>query len=139
MATVRTHSFDLSAMLHAASVDTGRFVTGDVRWLSAGSAELDRLCDADRELIQVVTGERLSGVLHEELAVSFFAWQLIVDRAAGALDGDPSIAYVESVFIAYDGVCIDGNPMSGDLFDLALAFLVGRDLARLDPDVVSHA
>ncbi len=139
MATVRTASFDLSAMLHAASVDTGSFVTGDVCWLTAGPAELSRLCDADRELIHVVTGERLSGQPDQGLAISFFAWQLIVDRAAGALQDDPSIAYIESVFTAYDGVCIDGNPVSGDLFDLALAFLVGRDLSRLDPDIVSHA
>ena len=130
-----TGSFDLSALLHAASVDTGRFVTWETCWLTAGPAELDRLRDADRELICVVTGERLPERAWDEQPISFFAWQLIADRASGALVGDPTIAYVESVFSAYDGVCIDGNPMSGDLFDLALAFLVGRDLARLDPDI----
>ncbi len=128
-------SFDLSALLHAASVDTGHFVTGETAWLTVGPDELDRLCDADRELINVVTGERLFPGAYEEQVISFFALQLIADRSTGALVGDPSIAYVESLFSAYDGVCIDGNPISGDLFDLALAFLVGRDLARLDPDL----
>ncbi|MDO5712039.1 MAG: hypothetical protein Q4P32_09920 [Micrococcales bacterium] len=133
----RTGPFDLSALLHAASLDTGRFVTGETCWLNAGPAELDLLWAADRELVHIVTGERLPRASCDELAISFFAWQFVADRACGALVGDPSIAYVESVFSAYDGVCIDGNPMSGDLFDLALAFLVGRDLARLDPDIVS--
>lgn len=36
------------------------------------------------------------------------------------------------MYTQYDESCPDGNPVSGDLLDLTLAFLVGRELARLD-------
>ena len=45
-----------------------------------------------------------------------------------------TVPYVESLFTDYE-MCVDGNPMSDDIFDLALAYLVGRDL-RLDPTVI---
>ena len=44
---------------------------------------------------------------------------------------------MESVFDAYEQTCADGNPVSGDLFDLALAYLVGRDLASPGPGYVT--
>lgn len=134
-----TSCFGLSPLLQAASIHLGRPVTGEVRWLHLATDELDRLTESDRELVQVVTGETLpreapeSGVL-----VSFFVLQLAMDRAAGPLeDGrEVGIRYVEDVFDAYEASCPDGNPFSGDLFDLALAFLVGRDLASFGPDAV---
>lgn len=131
--------FDMSPLLHAAATHLGHRVTGDVRWLHCDAEELDRLTPSDRELILVTTGESLPDVAPEgDLLVSFFVRQLALDRATGALPygRDVSIAYVEAVFDAYEG-CLGGNPVSDDLFDLALAFLVGRELARLGPDALS--
>lgn len=134
MTTAMTGSFDLSPLLHAAAAETGRFVTGELRWMAAEPAELSRLTASDRELIGVVTGERVERHLDEPVLTSFFAWQLMCDRAIGALLGEVTIPYVEALFTAYE-TCVDGSPMSGDLFDLALAYLVGRDL-RVDPDII---
>lgn len=132
--TTMTGSFDLSLLLHAASADTGRFVTGDLRWVQAEPADMMRLTASDRELIEVVTGERFERHPDSPVLASFFAWQLMCDRALGALQCEVTIPYVEALFTVYE-TCIDGSPMSGDLFDLALAYLVGRDL-RVDPDVI---
>ena len=129
-----TSSFDLSVLLHAASMECGRFVTGETRWIVAEPADLARLTADDRELLHVVTDERIDWAEHESRLTSFFAWQLICDRATGALVGEVTVPYVEAVFTAYE-MCVDGSPMSGDLFDLALAYLVGRDL-RVDPAYV---
>lgn len=134
MTTVTTGSFDLSLLLHAAAADTGRFVTGDLRWLTAEPADVSRLTASDRELIGVVTGERFARHPDEPVLASFFAWQLICDRAVGALLCEVTIPYVEALFTAYE-TCVDGSPMSDDLFDLALAYLVGREL-RVDPDII---
>lgn len=133
------HIFELSPLLHAAALELGHPVTGDVRWLHLAAGDIARLTASDRDLVHVVTGERLDDATPESgRLVSFFTLQLAMDRAAGALlDGrDASIAYVEQVFTTYD-TCPHGNPMSDDLFDFALAYLVGRDLARADgPDAV---
>lgn len=128
-----TSNFDLSLLLHAASLEYGRFVTGETRWLVAEPADLARLTAADRELLHVVTGERIDWSQDDERLCSFFAWQLICDRATGTLVGEVTVPYAEALFTAYE-TCVDGSPMSGDLFDLALAYLVGRDL-RVDPDI----
>ena len=53
-----TSTFDLSLLLHAAAAETGRFVTGDVRWMPAAPDDLRVLTESDRELLEVVTGER---------------------------------------------------------------------------------
>lgn len=130
--------FGLEPLLYAASVHVGHPVVGDERWMHLEAEDLERLTDGDRELVHVVTGERLTPGASGETPVSFFALQIALDRAVGPLaDGCPvTIGYVENVYDAYEGHCPDGNPFSGDLFDLALAFLVGRDLARLDSGVV---
>lgn len=131
-----TTIFGLAPLLEAAAAGLGEPVAGDLRWLHLGPAELDRLTDSDRELVHVVTGERLPiDVPEAGVLVSFFVVQLAADRAVGALPpgADVSIPYVEHVFETYEESCDAGNPFSGDLFDIALAFLVGRDLARLDP------
>ncbi len=134
MTQTRTASFDLSLLLHVAAAEAGRFITGDVRWMVAEPADLARLSASDRELIHVVTGERLDWAADEPVETSFFTWQIICDRATGELSGDVSVAYVEALFTDYE-LCVDGSPMSDDVFDLALAYLVGRDL-RVDPDFV---
>lgn len=134
MTRAMTGSFDLSLLLHAAAAEFGRFVTGDLRWVQAEPADLIRLTASDRELIEVVTGERFESHPDEPVLASFFAWQLMCDRAIDALLYEVTIPYVEALFTAYE-MCVDGSPMSGDLFDLALAYLVGRDL-RVDPDVI---
>lgn len=128
-------TYGLSPLLRAASAAIGAPVTGDLRWLYAGANDLDALSDTDRELIAVVTGETLPD--HVEgvgVRVSFFTLQMALDRLTGVLpDGlDASIVYVESTFTAYEQNCPEGNPFSGDLCDLALAYLVGRDLAQQD-------
>ena len=131
-----TSSFGLAPLLHAAAAHIGAPVTGDLRWLHLGPDELARLTDADRELAHVVTGERLPFETDEDgVLVSFFVLQIALDRAVGALPQgqDVSIAYVEYVYEQYERTCPEGNPFSDDLFDLALAFLVGRELSRLDP------
>lgn len=150
MTKAMTSTFDLSLLLHAAAAETGRFVTGDVRWMPAEPDDLRVLTDSDRELLGVVTGEHFardtaSGKpgtepteptepLKPTEPASFLAWQLICDRRVGALTGPVTVPYVESLFTDYE-MCVDGNPMSDDIFDLALAYLVGHDL-RLDPTVI---
>lgn len=131
-----TRSFDLAPLLAAAATTLCREITGDVRWVHLGPDDLAGLTFADRELIHVVTGERLPLHPTRELLVSFFTLQLATDRLVGPLtDGeDVSIGYVEDVYTDYDARCPDGNPMSGDLLDLALAFLAGRELAVLGPE-----
>lgn len=127
--------FGLTPLLRAAAQTLGVPVTGDLRWLYAGPRDLRGLTDSDRELIHVVTGEVLPQHLSAMgVRVSFFTLQLAMDRLTGPLvDGrDVSIPYLEHVYTQYDEGCADGNPVSGDLLDLALAFLVGRELARLD-------
>lgn len=128
--------FDLSPLLWAASTDLTREVTGEVRWMRIGQEELDALTASDHALIHVVTGERLpQHAPASGLRVSFFTLQLAADRLVGPLrDGeDVSITYVEDVYTAYER-CPVGNPVSGDLLDLALAYLAGRELALLGPD-----
>lgn len=128
--------FDLSPLLWAASLHLLRDITGDVCWVRAGQEELVGLTDSDRELIRVVTGERLPDSAPDcGIAVSFFALQIAADRLVGPLtDGDDvSIAYLEDAYTAYES-CTVGNPVSGDLLDLALAYLAGRELALLGPD-----
>ncbi|WP_116112192.1 hypothetical protein [Austwickia chelonae] len=128
-------SHGLSPLLRAASAAIGAPIMGDLRWLYAGPRDLDALTVSDRELISVVTGEtfpeRVEGL---GVRVSFFTLQLALDRLSGLLkDGqDVSISYMEKVYTAYEENCPEGNPYSGDLLDLALAYLVGRDLARQD-------
>lgn len=129
-----TATYGLSPLLRAASSHHGGPVPGDLRLLFAGARDLDGLTHSDRELIAVVTGELIpvpvTGLM---LRVSFFTLQLALDRLAGPLmDGaDASIEYLEAVYTAYEETCpLDGNPVSGGLLDLALAFLVGRDLQR---------
>lgn len=127
--------FGLTPLLRAAAQSLGGPVTGDLRWLYAGPRDLRGLTASDRELIHVVTGEVISPELSDlGVRVSFFTLQLALDRLTGPLvDGrDVTIPYLEDVYTQYDESCPDGNPVSGDLLDLALAFLVGRELARLD-------
>lgn len=126
--------FGLTPLLRVAAQALRVPVTGDVRWLYAGPRDLRGLTDSDRELIAVVTGEVIPCEPSAGLRVSFFALQVALDRLSGALPHgqDVSIAYLEDVYTRYDEGCPDGNPVSGDLLDLALAFLVGRDLARMD-------
>lgn len=127
--------FGLTPLLRAAAQAVGVPVTGELRRLYAGPADLRGLTDSDRELIHVVTGEvipkNLSGI---GVRVSFFTLQIAMDRLSGPLiDGrDVTIPYLEDVHTQYDQHCPAGNPISGELLDLALAFLVGRELARLD-------
>ncbi|MBW3084007.1 hypothetical protein KEM60_00190 [Austwickia sp. TVS 96-490-7B] len=128
-------TFGLSPLLRSASAAIGSPVTGDLRWLYAGPRDLAALTESDRDLIAVVTGEHLPE--HVEglgVRVSFFTLQLALDRLTGPLyDGrDVSISYMEDIYSAYDADCPAGNPFSGDLLDLALAYLTGRDLARQD-------
>lgn len=158
MTKAMTSTFDLSLLLHAAAAETGHFVTGDVRWMPAAPDDLRVLTESDRELLEVVTGERFGRdtapgkpgaepnepneptepteptEATEPAPASFLAWQLICDRRTGALTGPVTVPYVESLFTDYE-MCVDGNPMSDDIFDLALAYLVGRDL-RVDPTVI---
>lgn len=128
-----TSTFGLSPLMRIAASHLGRPVTGELRWLYAGQHDLDGLTDTDRELIHVVTGEvipaRVTGL---GLRVSFFTLHLAMDRKAGVLsDGrDVTVEYLEDVYTGYDEHCSDGNAVSGDLLDLGLAFLVGRELAR---------
>lgn len=133
-------TYGLSPLLRAASAALGAPVTGDLRWLYAGPHDLDALTPSDRDLIAVVTGElfpeHVDGV---GVRVSFFTLQLALDRIAGALrDGaDATIEYMEAVYTGYEENCPEGNPFSGDLLDLALAYLVGKDLARQDAAAVA--
>lgn len=130
-------SFGLSPLLRAAATHVGHRVTGELRWFQAGRVELAGLTESDRELIFVATGERIpNDIPAEGMLVSFYVLQIAMDRLAGPLkDGrDVDIAYAESVYTSYEEGCADGNPMSGDLLDLTLAFLVGRELGRLGPD-----
>ena len=60
MTKAMTSTFDLSLLLHAAAAETGRFVTGDVRWMPAEPDDLRVLTDSDRELLGVVTGEHFA-------------------------------------------------------------------------------
>lgn len=133
-------SFGLSPLLRAAATHVGHPVTGELRWLHAGPTELGGLTASDRDLIFVATGERVPDVIPEQgMAVSFYVLQLAMDRLAGPLadTADVSIEYAESVYTAYEESCPDGNPMSGDLLDITLAYLVGRELGRLGPDQVT--
>ncbi|WP_168582552.1 hypothetical protein [Gephyromycinifex aptenodytis] len=128
--------FDLSPLLWAASLHLGRGIAGDVRWMRVGQEELDSLTDSDRHLVHVVTGERLPQSVPESgILLSFFALQLAADRMVGPLRDreDVSIEYLEDVYTAYE-TCQVGNPVSGELLDLALAYLAGRELALLGPD-----
>lgn len=132
--------FGLTPLLRAAAHTLGAPVAGDLRWLYAGAADLRGLTQTDRELIHVVTGEIVPRTLSEfGVRVSFFALQLAMDRLSGPLaDGrDVSIGYLEEVYSRYEQGCPDGNPVSGELLDLGLAFLVGRELARLDAALVA--
>ncbi|QQS02403.1 MAG: hypothetical protein IPK37_08910 [Austwickia sp.] len=130
-------TYGLSPLLRAASAALGAPVSGDLRWLYAGPHDLDALTSSDRDLIAVVTGElfpeHVEGV---GVRVSFFALQIALDRIAGPLrDGeDASIEYMERVYTTYEDNCPEGNPFSGELLDLALAYLVGKDLARQDAE-----
>jgi len=45
-----------------------------------------------------------------------------------------SIAYVEDVYTHYEDSAF-GTPVNGEQLDLALAYLAGRELARLGPDL----
>lgn len=127
--------FDLSPLVQAAAEDLGP-VTGEARWLHAGPAELAGLTASDRELVAVVTGEHLPAEIGGERRVSFFVLQLAADRLVGPLrDGeDVSISYMEDVYTAYESHAA-GTPVSGELLDLALAYLAGRELALLGPDL----
>ncbi|MDO5696994.1 MAG: hypothetical protein Q4G51_03360 [Dermatophilus congolensis] len=132
-------SFGLSPLLRAAATHLGHPVTGDVRWFHAGTMELSGLTASDRELIFVATSERIPEEIPAEgMLVSFYVLQIAMDRLAGPLkDGsDVSIPYAEAVYSAYEEGCADGNPISGDLFDLTLAYLVGKELGRLGPEPV---
>lgn len=135
------NSYGLSPLLRAASAAIGAPIKGDLRWLYAGAHDLDALTESDRDLIGVVTGEQIP--THVEgmgLRVSYFTLQLAMDRLCGPLmDGrEASISYMEDVYTAYEQNCPEGNPFSGELLDLALAYLVGRDLARQDqPSMVA--
>lgn len=133
-------SFGLSPLLRAAATHIGHPVTGEVRWFQAGHIELAGLTETDRELIFVATGERIpTEVPAAGMPVSFYVLQIAMDRLAGPLrDGeDITVQYAESVYCAYEEGCADGNPLSGDLLDMTLAFLVGRELGRLGPDYSS--
>ena len=127
-------SYGLSPLIRAASAALDAPVAGDLRWLYAGPHDLSSLIASDLELIEVVTGETFD--LDNEIGtrVSFFALQIAMDRLGGPLqDGSEiTIPYLEDVYSAYERHCPQGNPVSGDLLDLALAYLVGRDLARQD-------
>ncbi|GAB49874.1 hypothetical protein [Mobilicoccus pelagius] len=127
--------FDLSPLVQAASTDLGT-VTGETRWVRVGAAELAGLTASDRDLVAVVTGERLPGEIVGELPVSFFMLQLAVDRLVGPLRGgeDVPITYVEDVYTVYEDHPA-GTPLGGDLLDLALAYLAGCELAVLGPDL----
>ncbi|WP_312719398.1 hypothetical protein [Mobilicoccus sp.] len=134
MTMTNVDGFDLSPLIQAASGDLGT-VTCEARWARAGAAELAGLTDADRELIAVVTGERVPSEVVGELPVTFFVLQLAADRLVGPLRGgdDVPIAYMEDVYTAYKDDPA-GTPVCGDHLDLALAFLAGRELAVLGPD-----
>ena len=74
-------SFDLSPLLSAAAAHLGHPVSGDVRWVDCRPSDLTLLREGDRELVQVLTGERLEA---EDAAggicVSFLVAQLLADR-----------------------------------------------------------
>ncbi|MBO3130203.1 hypothetical protein [Dermatophilus congolensis] len=130
-------SFGLSPLIRAAAVQVGAPVTGDVRWFDASPAELRGLTETDKELIYVATSERIPDDIPEEgLRVSFYVLQIAMDRLAGPLKNgeDISVEYAEHIHTMYEEGCPDGNPFSGDLLDMTLAFLVGRELGRLGPD-----
>lgn len=137
-----TSSFGLSPLLRAAAQHVGHPVSGDTRWLNAGPTELRGLTDSDRDLIFVATGERIPAEIPSEgLKVSFYVLQLAADRLAGPLADmrDVSIEYAENVYEAYEETCPDGNPMCGDMLDITLAYLVGRELGRLGPEESEEA
>ncbi|MEP7161002.1 MAG: hypothetical protein ABI746_07845 [Dermatophilaceae bacterium] len=128
-------SYGLSPLIRAASAAIDRPITGDLRWLHAGPNDLRGLTDSDSTLIEIVTGEVFNATPDElGVRVSFFTLQIAMDRLAGPLqDGaDITISYLEDVYSAYERHCPQGNPCSGDLLDLALAYLVGLDLAAQD-------
>ncbi|HYO85462.1 MAG TPA: hypothetical protein VES01_03240 [Dermatophilaceae bacterium] len=128
-------TYGLSPLMCVAAANLGRAVTGEVRWLYAGQRDLDGLTDSDRELIQVVTGELIPPrVVGLGVRVSFFTLHLAMDRKTGVLPGgtDVSVEYLEDVYTRYEQCCPEGNAVSGDVLDVALAFLVGRYLARQD-------
>lgn len=132
-----TITYGLSPLMRVAAANLGRPVTGEVRWLYAGQHDLDGLTDSDRELIHVVTGEVIPAtVVGLGLRVSFFTLHLAMDRKTGQLrDGrDVTVEYLEEVYTKYEECSPEGNAVSGDLLDLGLAFLVGRELARQDSD-----
>lgn len=128
--------FDLAPLLQAAADDLQTPVTGEARWACAGEIELAGLTRSDRDLIHVATGERIAKEITGEIPVSFFALQIAVDRLVGPLRGgdDVSIAYVEDVYTHYEDSAF-GTPVNGEQLDLALAYLAGRELARLGPDL----
>lgn len=128
-------SYGLSPLIRAASAAIDRPITGDLRWLYAGPHDLRGLTDSDSALIEIVAGEVFTaGADDVGVRVSFFTLQIAMDRLAGPLqDGaDITIPYLEDVYTAYERHCPQGNPCSGDLLDLALAYLVGIDLAAQD-------
>lgn len=127
-------SYGLSPLIRAASAALDAPVAGDLRWLYAGPHDLCSLTDSDRELIEIVTGETFDEGAEVGVRVSFFTLQIAMDRLGGPLqDGaEITIPYMEDAYSAYERHCPQGNPFSGDLLDLALAYLVGRDLARQD-------
>lgn len=128
--------FDLSALVQAAADDLQAPVTGDVRWVCLGQAELGGLTASDRDLIRVATGEHIPALICGDTPVSFFALQIATDRLVGCLrDGDDvPIAYLEDVYTAYEESPF-GTPVCGDVLDLSLAYLAGRELALLGPDL----
>lgn len=131
-----TRIFDLTPLIQAAADDLGAPISGESRWLTAGPSELCALTASDRDLVHVVTGERLPVDPRGEIAVSFFVLQLAADRMVGPLvDGlEVPTHYVEDVYTAYE-TCSAGTPLCGELLDFALAYLAGRELALLGPDL----
>ena len=79
---------------------------------------------------------RIAKEITGEIPVSFFALQIAVDRVVGPLRGGDyvSIAYVEDVYTHYEDSAF-GTPVNGEQLDLALAYLAGRELALLGPDL----
>lgn len=132
----RFDGFDLTPLIQAAAEGLASPVTGETRWMSAGPVELGGLTASDRFLIHVATGEHLPAEVTFELTISFFALQIALDRLVGPLrDGDDvSIEYIEDVYTAYENNP-SGTPVCGEVLDLALAYLVGRELAVLGPDL----
>lgn len=128
----------LEQLLTATSAVSGP-VAGDERLYYAAPGDLCFLTAADRELIEVVTGEIIPEAPRGlGVRVSFFTLQIVLDRLDGALRGgeEVTIDYLEAVHTAYEMLCPHaGTPVSGDLLDLGLAWLVGKQIAREDREL----